>query len=133
MPLVPADLREHVRSRSGRRCEYCLLSEDGHPSICFQVEHCIARKHGGGTTLENLAWACAHCNLHKGPNLSGIDPQGGLVTTLFHPRSQVWSEHFEFAGPLIVGRTDVGRATVRVLSMNAPRRVELRTLPTLSP
>jgi hypothetical protein len=35
---------------------------------------------------ENLAFACYHCNLHKGPNLSGIDQESGALVRLFNPR-----------------------------------------------
>jgi hypothetical protein len=45
---------------------------------------------------------------------------------LFNPRTQIWADHFELCGPLIVGRTGAGRNTVRVLSMNAGQRLQLR-------
>ena len=44
----------------------------------------------------NLALACSHCNLHKGPNLAGIDPVGKKIEPLYHPRTQPWNDHFEF-------------------------------------
>ena len=34
--------------------------------------------------------------------------------------------HFEYAGPVLAGRTPTGRATIRVLAINDPARVELR-------
>ena len=92
----------------------------------FHVEHVIPRQHGGGDEPENLALACHHCNLHKGPNLTGIDPETGEIVALFHPRKQRWAEHFAWEEILIVGRTPTGRVTVRVLQMNAPARLELR-------
>ena len=46
------------------------------------------------TVESNLALACHHCNLHKGPNLTGIDPLTQLVTTLFNPRVDRWDEQF---------------------------------------
>jgi hypothetical protein len=46
----------------------------------------------------NLALACIDCNLHKGTNLTGIDPQTNDVTELFHPRRQSWDDHFEWRG-----------------------------------
>ena len=30
--------------------------------------------------MDNLALACIDCNLHKGPNLTGIDPETNQVT-----------------------------------------------------
>jgi hypothetical protein len=76
---------------------------------------------------ETLPWSCHHDNDHKGPNLSGIDPETGKVVRLFNPRRQRWSRHFRFEGPGIVGRTQCGRATVGVLALNARDRVELRS------
>jgi hypothetical protein len=74
----------------------------------------------------NLALACYHCNAHKGPNLSGLDPESGALVRLFHPRQDRWDEHFERNGVLIVGRSAVGRATVGLLKMNAADRRRLR-------
>jgi len=45
---------------------------------------------------------------------------------LFHPRTDRWSDHFEWNGPYLVGKTDVGRATIDVLAINLPYRVQLR-------
>ena len=56
----------------------------------------------------------------------GIDPLTDVVTRLFNPRSDDWREHFAFDGPRIVGRTPIGRVTVRVLNMNDQERLELR-------
>jgi HNH endonuclease len=50
----------------------------------FQIDHIIARKHRGGTRLENLALAYFAYNNHKGPNIAGIDPDTHIVTPLFH-------------------------------------------------
>ncbi|HWE04396.1 MAG TPA: HNH endonuclease [Tepidisphaeraceae bacterium] len=86
----------------------------------------MPRQHGGGDEVANLALACSHCNLHKGPNWAGIDPGAGALISLFHPRRQQWSEHFHLPGIWINGSTDVGRATVRVLEMNESSRLELR-------
>src|SRR5271165_4288477 len=35
---------------------------------------------------DNLALACYHCNAHKGPNLSALDPESGALVRLFNPR-----------------------------------------------
>jgi hypothetical protein len=70
--------------------------------------------------------ACNRCNSHKGTNLSSIDPETEKKVDLFDPRRDTWEEHFTFDGPRIVGRTAKGRATLHLLQMNAPYRVELR-------
>lgn len=122
---MEADIREWVRQRAGNRCEYCRLRQE-HSVLVLQIEHIVARKHGGNDEPSNLALSCDRCNLHKGPNLSGIDPETKHVVTLFHPRLQAWHEHSGLEGAHIVGLTACGRATVRVLNMNAARRVRLR-------
>jgi hypothetical protein len=117
--------RQHVRRRAGERCEYCHLPQTGHEER-FSIDHVRARVHDGPDTKDNLALCCLRCNLHKGTNLSGIEPLSGAVTTLFDPRAQRWEEHFEMNGPIIAGKTACGRATIAVLKMNAPERVRLR-------
>lgn len=119
-------LRQQARHRSGGRCEYCRLPDGLPPLEPFHLEHVTARQHGGATEPENLAWACHRCNFHKGPNLSGIDPVTKMIVRLFHPRRDVWSEHFVLIGVRIVGLSAIGRATVSLLQMNAPRRLERR-------
>jgi hypothetical protein len=123
---MDAFTRELVRRRAQSRCEYCLVHEDDDPLLAFHVEHVVARQHGGTDSPGNLAYACHHDNLHKGPNLTGIDPLTGKITRLFHPRRHKWSWHFRWDGPLLVGRTAIGRTTVAVLGMNLPHRVALR-------
>ncbi len=118
--------RELVRSRANRRCEYCRIHEDEDLVLPFHVEHIRPKKHGGGDDLSNLALACHHCNLHKGSNLSGVDPDTGQIVTLFDPRIDEWSAHFVERAGNVAGRTAAGRATVVVLSVNRTDRVELR-------
>ena len=48
------------------------------------------------------------------------------MTPLFHPRQQLWDEHFRWEGIHIVGLTEVGRTTIRVLCMNRDEQLELR-------
>lgn len=118
-------LRQLVRRRAGERCEYCHLPQDGHEER-FSIDHIIARKHGGDDSPANLALCCLRCNLHKGTDLTCVDPSDGQVVTVFHPRRQNWSEHFQWNGPILEGKTPIGRATVEMLRMNAPERIQLR-------
>jgi len=74
-----------------------------------------------------------HCNLKKGPNLAGIDPETGLLAALFNPRKEKWDEHLAVAigalmplGVAIRGLTPVGRATVQVLGLNDEMRQLIR-------
>jgi len=50
------------------------------------------------------------------------------VVRLYDPRHQTWNRHFEWYGAVLVGRTKTGRATVGVLDINDPQRVELRLM-----
>jgi hypothetical protein len=95
-------------------------------TLRFQQDHIISQKHGGQTALANLAWSCADCNAHKGPDLAGIDPETGKLERLFKPRVDVWEEHFRWDGAELVGKTAVGRVTVKVLQVNLEERVAVR-------
>jgi HNH endonuclease len=83
--------------------------------------------HGGKDSAENLALACHHCNLHKGTNLSGLDPKTRKLTRLFHPRLDDWNEHFKNREGEIIGLSAIGRTTVNLLRMNENGRLQLRT------
>jgi HNH endonuclease len=122
---MEAAARDFVRQRADNRCEYCLLRQE-HSGLTHHVERIVAKQHGGSDDSENLALACHRCNLRKGPNLAGVDPQTGFVVPLFHPRRQLWTEHFLWRGFRIEGITATGRATVEVLAINDARRLELR-------
>jgi hypothetical protein len=118
-------LRAFVRARAGDCCEYCRLPHAAQ-RLPFHVEHIVAKQHGGSDDFDNLAWSCDRCNAYKGPNLSSIDPNSGSVVALFHPRQDVWQDHFVARDALIEGKSPAGRATVRLLQFNARQRVELR-------
>lgn len=118
-------LEQLVWDRAGARCEYCQLAVE-QLTPPFQIDHIIALKHGGPTDAENLALSCYYCNSQKGPNLSGIDPLTGRVTRLFHPRKDRWIAHFQWRGPVLSGKSAIGRATIRVLWMNRPQLVLIR-------
>jgi len=123
---MDATTRDLVRRRADNRCEYCLLRQE-HSELTHHIEHIIAKQHGGGDDVDNLALACHRCNLRKGPNLTGVDPITGELVPLFHPRRDRWAEHFLFHSVRIQGITPAGRATVKVLAMNDARRLELRS------
>ena len=118
--------RELVRARAGRRCEYCHMPDFALDPADFHVEHILARQHGGTDEPGNLAWACAFCNLYKGPNLTSLDPDTGELVPLFHPRRDSWDEQFALVGSRIEGKTPKGRTTAWLLQMNSPSYLALR-------
>jgi hypothetical protein len=118
--------RQFVIRRAGECCEYCRLPQAAAPFLTFHVEHIHAQQPIVDDSPENLALACPDCNRHKGPNLTTIAPETRQIVPLFHPRRQRWEDHFELQGPMILGRTAIGTATVGLLQMNSVDRVQMR-------
>jgi hypothetical protein len=114
---VPAELRRKVAQRANFRCEYCRLPEIA-AMVRFQVEHIISLKHGGKTTLENLAHACPICNSGKGTDLGTVLEDDDVVVRFFNPRKHNWLDHFEVKDGLILPKTPIGEATVKILDFN---------------
>ena len=75
-------LRRLVFERACGKCEYCMMPSDSDP-LAFCIDHIIAQQHAGPTIESNLALSCFSCNTHKGPNITGLDPENGLLTRLF--------------------------------------------------
>ncbi len=122
---MEAALVRMIWIRATHRCEYCRIHQD-YDDATFEIDHVIARKHEGQSVPSNLALSCLHCNSYKGSDIASRTSSHRKLTPLFHPRRMKWEKHFRWDGPLIVGRTDIGRVTVRVLNINDPYRVELR-------
>src|SRR4051794_3289225 len=94
---MPAEVVRDVRERAGHRCEYCLM-HDSLQGATFHVEHVVPRSRGGTSELENLAWACPSCNLHKSDRTAVVDPETAASVRLFHPRTDRWGDHFRWVG-----------------------------------
>jgi len=125
MSQVSARLRVFVAARAMESCEYCLIHA-AYTAFAHEIDHIVARKHGGATEPENLALACAQCNRFKGSDIAATDPESGDVVLLYHPRTMNWADHFRLEGPRIVPRTATGRATERLLQLNQIDRLLLR-------
>jgi hypothetical protein len=114
-----------VRQRAQNRCEYCQLPQ-AYSTVTFEIDHILARKHGGRTTPANLALSCFFCNNRKGTDISGIDRLTKKITELFNPRRHKWQRHVRWHGSYLVGRTAIRRVTIRLLDINASDRIQLR-------
>jgi len=79
---IPIPLRQLVIERAESRCEYCLIHQSVSP-YTHEVDHLLARKHGGKTESQNLALACLPCNRRKGSDLTTIDPRSSEIVALF--------------------------------------------------
>ena len=126
---MPVALAREVRLRAHNRCEPCQTPADYAPEP-FEMEHITPRAIGGVTDADNLALACGGCNGYKGARTMGTDAETGEVVALFHPRRDVWSEHFAWSDDLqsVIGLSAVGRATIQVLQMNRSNLRNLRWL-----
>lgn len=126
MSLSPRE-KEAVKDRAGYRCEYCHVV-----GWELQVDHIVPRslRRSGSITVRdeesdapgNLAAACAHCNRLKGNFTSGRDPLTGSEVGLFHPRRDVWDDHFGWSDDYLrlLPLSPVGGATIARLRMNDP-------------
>ena len=124
---MPTELREQVSTRAEHQCEYCLLPSS-FALIEFEIDHVIARQHGGEDGLDNLALACFRCNRRKGTNLSSLDSETGEIVPLFNPRRQKWQDHFRLeVDGTIHALTQTGEVTLRFMQFNTQQRIEERT------
>src|SRR5947209_8228687 len=119
------ELEDLVWERAHSRCEYCQMPQE-HDGFTHEIDHAIAKKHGGPTVAGNLVLACFPCNNHKGANIAGLDPVTKKLTALFNPRRHKWAHHFRWEGAELAGRTSIGRVTIAVLEINHPERLRLR-------
>lgn len=124
---TPVAMRRQVFERAKGCCEYCLI-----PNVAtfapHEIDHVIAEKHGERTALDNLALSCTLCNKHKGSDLASIDPETGKIIPLYHPRQDLWLEHFRLSGSEFMPLTPIGRVTIHLLQLNRRDRVEERQL-----
>ena len=108
-----------VAERAGHRCEYCRAPEVIF-NFPFEVEHIVPPGRGGVDVESNWALSCRPCNLHKSDHIEAVDPETKKPSRLFHPRKDLWEDHFT-ADPTsgaLAGLSAIGRATVDRLQMN---------------
>lgn len=123
---IPVALDRLVRIRARHRCEYCQSPADV-SSAPFCLDHIFPISLGGASDEANLALSCSFCNLAKGDRTEAIDHETLARVAFFHPRRQVWNEHFRWSedGLSIVALTLTGQVTLAALGLN---RIELQNL-----
>jgi homogentisate 1,2-dioxygenase len=89
----------------------------------FEIDHIISLKHGGGNAPENLAFTCLYCNQNKGSDIGTVLLPAHTFVRLYNPRKDIWHEHFEISGALILSKTEVGEATIKILKFNDVERI----------
>jgi HNH endonuclease len=117
MSNISAFLRKLVTRRAENRCEYCRLSQQCQEAT-FHIDYIFPVTSGGEAIAENLALACVSCSLRKSAKETAIDPQTKKEVPIFHPRRDIWKEHFRWNNVKIEGLTEIGRATVNSLNLN---------------
>ena len=122
---ISARLRRLVVRRARNRCEYCGLSQLGQEAT-FHVDHIVPVIAGGHDTADNLALACVSCSLRKAARQTAVDPTSNELVALFHPRRDLWHDHFGWEDVHLFGRTATGRATIEALEMNRPLVLAIR-------
>ncbi|MFM9963832.1 MAG: HNH endonuclease [Planctomycetaceae bacterium] len=124
---ISRSLRALVAEEEKHRCAYCqsAVAIVGMP---FEIDHVIPETLGGPTLRGNLCLCCSPCNDQKSCRTTAIDSLTGDDVALFHPRRQVWWQHFRWIdeGLRIEGLTPTGRATVLALQLNRPILVTAR-------
>ena len=115
--------------RAQSRCEYCQTPLTYSPDPIV-IDHIQPVASGGSDYLDNLAVSCWGCNGHKFTSTQGFDPLESKLVRLFDPRRHKWSAHFAWSpdGLRVVGRTAIGRASIRKLKLNREGVVNLRAV-----
>jgi hypothetical protein len=116
-----------IAARALHRCEYCHAPELVF-NFPFEVEHIIPTFLDGQDEESNFALACRSCNLYKWTYRDGIDPTTKTTVRLFNPRTDSWNAHFRFNrnSGLLVGITQIGRATIDRLHINSIAQIAAR-------
>jgi HNH endonuclease len=128
---IPREIRKEVWNDAAGLCGYCQTHEDL-VGISHEFEHLIPRSQDGPTIRDNLWLSCRRCNSFKSDRTSGIDPETKEEVSLFHPRKQLWADHFCWVDIEIKGKTLIGRASVALLNLNLSIVMKARSVWILS-
>ena len=115
-------VRQIVAQRADYCCEYYHIHQD-EVFYPFHIDHIISLKHGGITELDNLAYSCFPCNLHKSSDVGTFLLPQRVFIRLFNPRLDSWKEHFGMDLGRMYAKTSIGEATIKVLKMNEIERI----------
>lgn len=124
---ISPELRSLVSARADGICEYCLIAEDD-SYYRHEIDHIISLKHDGLTVPENLALACVFCNRSKGSDIASFGNVPTERIRFYNPRTDIWSEHHRLVGARILGLTEIGIVTIRVLQIDQQDRVSERVV-----
>lgn len=92
---IPPRIRRQVEMDALYRCSYCRSPMA--VGIPMLIDHIIPLALGGDNALTNLCLCCYRCNELKNDAVTAIDPLSATVVPLYHPRTQLWHEHFAWS------------------------------------
>jgi HNH endonuclease len=69
---MDAALTRLVWQRAKNRCEYCRMSQAA-DDASFEIDHIIARKHGGQSVASNLCMSCVYYHVFKWSDISSLE------------------------------------------------------------
>ncbi|MEY4937783.1 MAG: hypothetical protein RIS64_4142 [Bacteroidota bacterium] len=126
---IPVKVQRLVLAASKGCCEYCWAPAE-YSSALYHFDHILPTAKGGKSTFANLAHSCSGCNGYKSDKTHSMDPLTNQRERLYHPRNDVWTDHFQWSddGIKIEGITPIGRATVALLQLNRNGNLNLRQL-----
>jgi hypothetical protein len=124
---ISVSVRQFVADRASSRCEYCKVHQQD-TFFAFQIDHVVSLKHGGKNEIDNLAFACPQCNSYKGSDLATFIGEYQNIVPIFNPRYQAWGEHFEYSEGVVLARTLIGEATIKLLQFNGADRIIQRSI-----
>jgi hypothetical protein len=122
---ISEKMRQVVAKRANFKCEYCLIPEI-FLATTFHIDHIRSQKHNGKTILDNLAYACPHCNQNKGSDIATFVDQTEQITRFYNPRKDIWHTHFYINQGQILSLSPIGQATIDILGFNQIERMILR-------
>lgn len=116
---LPVELRRQLEEADDGQCVYCQTRVDV-TGQALTTDHILPTAAGGATSFANLCRACRSCNEAKGEQTDAVDPLTGETVPLYHPRQQLWIDHFAWdqTSTRLLGLTATGRATIVALDMN---------------
>lgn len=118
---ITAENRAAVQSAYGYCCGYCGVSEIDIGGE-LQIDHYRPRTKGGSDDVDNLVYACSHCNRFKGNYWPDANSPDSFY--LLHPgEDDVWA-HLQFTtSGRLAGLTPRGWFHIHWLHLNRPQLV----------
>lgn len=124
MSAISSTIRQMVRQRYGFSCGYCGVSEIAVGGE-LQIDHFRPLKHGGTDSVENLVYACAHCNRYKASYWPDEESPDSFY--LLHPLQDDFAEHIALLGDgRLTGISSRGWFHISWLHLNRPQLIVQR-------